>query len=307
MIYKILLFVLLNFFVAINADGPGQIYAKNIEWSRFVGKWYINKKGPNIDPAEIRKYECAEETYTINPKNKFIFDYTISYKDKSSAQPKTEQGWVTYDEKMPARATFYVENKATLANIIATDYTKWALATTTGKSFSNVNVKIFWIISRTPVLDAQIVDTIEGFIEAFGGSKKDMIAYSNVNCPSSPRNSVAGKFESLPGGISRDEKTATPEVKEIIKRVTPAIKQKINEVQGKPIKEVKTGLELFEPLTFKTQIVAGRNYFVKVRVNGENGDQIWHLKIHEPLSGNPAQLLKVSGPKQLSHPLEYFD
>jgi len=307
MIRKILLFVLFNFLVSINADGPGPIFAKNLEWSRFSGKWYLNKKGPNIDPAEVRKYECAEETYTINPKNKFVLDYTVSYKEKNIAQPKTEQGWVTYDEKSPARATFYIENKAISANLIATDYTKWALATTMGKSFSNVNVRIFWILSRTPVLDVQSIDVIESFIEAFGGNKKDMVSYSNVNCPNSPRNSLIGKYDGLPGGLSKDEKTPTPELKELIKKLNPTIKQKINDVQGRPIKEVKSGLELFEPLTFKTQIVAGRNYFVKVKINGENGDQIWHLKIHEPLGGNPAQLIKVSGPKLISHPLEYFD
>jgi len=314
MLSKLIILLLLAILPLSKADGP--LFAKNWDWDKFVGKWHLYKKGPEADPVEFRRIECAEETYTRNPTNKFVIDYTLSMRDKFAKNMSISRGWAVMTPLQSSRAVIYASNNAIPVNFIATDYNSWALLSTTEKQ-AGANVKVHWILSRSPTLPAPVLSTIETFIESFGGNPRTMLTYQNVNCPKPVQGSPGAARKSPdddkvkpstppPAGGVGSEQKATAEVKALVKKVTPAIVRKITEVQGKPLKEVKSG-EQFEVLSFKSQIVAGKNYFIKVKVLGENDQKIWHLRVHEHWSGTPVELVNVTGPKDAQHPLEYFN
>ena len=58
---------------------------------------------------------------------------------------------------------------------------------------------------------------------------------------------------SLTGGITQKDEPVTPEVHSLVHQVKDQIVGKAN-----------ASYDIFEPLSFRTQVVAGRNYFVKV-------------------------------------------
>ena len=69
--------------------------------------------------------------------------------------------------------------------------------------------------------------------------------------------------------------------------------------------EAKAGgkFETFEPVSVRTQVVAGTNYFVKINVGG---DKAVHARVYKPLG---ADAPSVSGAKSvgIADALEYFD
>ncbi|XP_012635955.1 cystatin-A [Microcebus murinus] len=83
----------------------------------------------------------------------------------------------------------------------------------------------------------------------------------------------------IPGGLS-DAKPATAEIQEIADKVKPQLEEKTNETY-----------EEFEAVEYKTQVVAGINYYIKVRVC-ENC--YMHLKVFKSLPGQ-GQGLELSG------------
>ncbi|EGV92675.1 cystatin-A [Cricetulus griseus] len=74
----------------------------------------------------------------------------------------------------------------------------------------------------------------------------------------------------IPGGLT-EARPATPEVQEIADQVRAQLEEKTNEKYEK-----------FEAVEYKTQVVAGVNYFIKMDVG--NGKYI-HLKIFKGLPG----------------------
>ncbi|XP_040566030.1 cystatin-A [Lepeophtheirus salmonis] len=92
------------------------------------------------------------------------------------------------------------------------------------------------------------------------------------------------------GGIGVLEQ-ATPEVQEIIDGLKPKIEEKI----GKSVDKLTL-------ISFKTQVVAGRNYFAKVKA-GDN-DHI-HVRIYHDLS-NTKTLTSVQTEKSHEDEIEYF-
>ncbi|XP_036907439.1 cystatin-A [Sturnira hondurensis] len=72
----------------------------------------------------------------------------------------------------------------------------------------------------------------------------------------------------MPGGLT-EAKPATPEIQKIADEVKPQLEEKTNETY-----------EEFEAIEYKTQVVAGINYYIKVRV-GHNS--YIHMKIFKPL------------------------
>jgi len=72
----------------------------------------------------------------------------------------------------------------------------------------------------------------------------------------------------------------------------------------------KNGDDIFagksvEPLAFKTQVVAGINYFVKVRIS----NYIFHVRIYQrlPHENKAPEVVRVIGPKSETEPIEYFE
>ncbi|XP_028608122.1 cystatin-A-like [Grammomys surdaster] len=74
----------------------------------------------------------------------------------------------------------------------------------------------------------------------------------------------------IPGGLT-EAKPATAEVQEIADQVKAQLEEKTNEKY-----------ENFKAVEYKTQVVAGTNYFIKVDVGN---DSFIHLKVFKDLSG----------------------
>ncbi|KAK3098316.1 hypothetical protein FSP39_018347 [Pinctada imbricata] len=94
------------------------------------------------------------------------------------------------------------------------------------------------------------------------------------------------------GGTS-DVKSADEEIQSIVNQVKNAAEEKA----GKKF-------DTFVAVQYKSQVVAGTNYFVKVNV----GDSHIHLRVFKPLphTGASAELSDLQKGKTVDDPIEYF-
>ncbi|XP_044836994.1 stefin-C-like isoform X1 [Mauremys mutica] len=74
----------------------------------------------------------------------------------------------------------------------------------------------------------------------------------------------------IPGGFT-ETKPATPEVQKIADQVKPQLEEK----DKKPY-------PVFVAITYKSQVVAGTNYLIKVSVSNSN-DECVHLRVFQSL------------------------
>ncbi|KAI1903123.1 hypothetical protein AGOR_G00023960 [Albula goreensis] len=95
-------------------------------------------------------------------------------------------------------------------------------------------------------------------------------------------------------GGTGDVMQATPELQSICDEVKPHAEEKA----GKKF-------DVFKAHSYKTQVVAGTNYFVKVHVGG---DDYVHLRIFKPLphTGQNAEMHSLQVNKAHLDVLEYF-
>jgi cystatin-A/B len=59
-----------------------------------------------------------------------------------------------------------------------------------------------------------------------------------------------------------------------------------NEVKSKVENHLGQNFQTFEPVHYKTQVVAGTNYLIKVRTDSD----FVHVKVHKPLPHNGTEL-----------------
>ncbi|XP_007942096.1 cystatin-A [Orycteropus afer afer] len=79
----------------------------------------------------------------------------------------------------------------------------------------------------------------------------------------------------IPGGLT-EAKPATPEIQEMVNEIKPQLEEQTNETY-----------EEFKAIEYKTQVVAGVNFYVKVQI----GDNTYlHLKIFRSLPGQSESL-----------------
>ncbi|KAK2502512.1 hypothetical protein MC885_013597 [Smutsia gigantea] len=83
----------------------------------------------------------------------------------------------------------------------------------------------------------------------------------------------------MPGGLT-DAKPATPEIQEIANKVKPQLESETNRTY-----------EEFKAVEFKTQVVAGINYYIKVQVGANS---YIHIKVFKSLPGEH-QTLTLAG------------
>ncbi|XP_027700994.1 cystatin-A1-like [Vombatus ursinus] len=97
----------------------------------------------------------------------------------------------------------------------------------------------------------------------------------------------------MPGGLS-ETKSATPEIQKIVDEVKPQLEKKSNEKY-----------DHFEAVKYRTQVVAGTMYFIKVHTGG---DQYVHLKVFRPLpyTNDPMELSAYQTGKTKDDELTYF-
>ena len=95
---------------------------------------------------------------------------------------------------------------------------------------------------------------------------------------------------SMPGGFG-NAKEATDDVKTLARNM----KEKVQEQLG-------ASYETFDAVLYTTQVVAGTNYLIKVKVGDE---KYVHIKIYVPLPfrNAPNELLSAEGDKAFLDPL----
>ncbi|XP_046438913.1 cystatin-B-like [Daphnia pulex] len=95
----------------------------------------------------------------------------------------------------------------------------------------------------------------------------------------------------MTGGISDNDEPATAEVQTLVEQVKDQITGKMNGT-----------FEVFEAITFKSQVVAGRNYFVKIHVGN---DKCIHARIYKNLQ-REVSVHSIQEDKTREDPITYF-
>ncbi|XP_036598948.1 leukocyte cysteine proteinase inhibitor 1-like [Trichosurus vulpecula] len=95
------------------------------------------------------------------------------------------------------------------------------------------------------------------------------------------------------GGLS-ETRPATPEIQKIVDEIKPQLEKKTNEKY-----------DCFETVNYRSQVVAGSVYYVKVHTGC---NQYVHLKIYEPLphTNEPIELSDYQTGKTKEDEVNYF-
>ncbi|XP_064618341.1 cystatin-B-like [Liolophura sinensis] len=95
-------------------------------------------------------------------------------------------------------------------------------------------------------------------------------------------------------GGATEMKVATDDIKELVEKVRP---QAVRKSEGRNFSE-------FTATHYKSQVVAGTNFFIKVSLGGDN---YAHLRVFRPLPGaGEEELVAIQFDKKPEDPIEYF-
>uniref|UniRef100_G3MQY1 Cystatin domain-containing protein n=1 Tax=Amblyomma maculatum TaxID=34609 RepID=G3MQY1_AMBMU len=94
------------------------------------------------------------------------------------------------------------------------------------------------------------------------------------------------------GGLSEELKQPNATVQEICEKIRPEVENKLGQ-----------SLEDFKPVNYRTQVVNGVNYFIKVQVGA---DQYIHVRAHKSIGGD-ISFVALQENKSLDDQLEHFD
>ncbi|XP_078087573.1 cystatin-B-like [Mustelus asterias] len=85
------------------------------------------------------------------------------------------------------------------------------------------------------------------------------------------------------------------EIQAIVRSLKPAVEEKLNR-----------SFSIFHAISYRSQLVAGQNYFVKVVVG--DGDDYIHIRVFEPLphTGGQPSLGEIESDKKLFDKIPYF-
>ena len=100
-----------------------------------------------------------------------------------------------------------------------------------------------------------------------------------------------------PGGVG-DSKPANEEIQGLAESVKDSLSSAVSE-------EKRSKLHPFKAVSYRTQVVAGINYFIKVEIDG--GKEFIHLRVHKPLGEDPKPTLARHQESHSAHSdLTYF-
>jgi len=85
----------------------------------------------------------------------------------------------------------------------------------------------------------------------------------------------------IPGGVG-DSKPANEEIQGLAESVRESLSSVVSQ-------DKRGKLHPFKAVSYRTQVVAGINYFIKVEIDG--GKEFIHLRVHKPLGDNPIPTL----------------
>jgi cystatin-A/B len=85
----------------------------------------------------------------------------------------------------------------------------------------------------------------------------------------------------LCGGVG-EAKEVTPDVQSMVNSLKDSVASVISDSK-------KSKLDPFKAVSFKTQVVAGTNFFIKVAI--DDGKEHIHLRVHRSLGVNPVHRL----------------
>jgi len=101
----------------------------------------------------------------------------------------------------------------------------------------------------------------------------------------------------IPGGVG-ESKPATEEVQGLADSVKESFSTLVSA-------EKRSKLHPFKAVSYRSQVVAGINYFIKVEIDG--GKEFVHLRVHKPLGENAKPTLAKHQESHSAHSdLTYF-